>query len=345
MNAFLAELGKKLAERWVSLLVVPGALFVALAAAGTALGHRHALDRRLLGRAVEELATHYDRRPVSAVLLFVAVLAAAAVAGLLARALGTVVERAWLISGPAWLTGPLVRRRKDRWTTAAERAAAGQAPAGRPAAEQAPAGRSAAAEQAASGRAAAAEQAPAAGQLAAEQAPAERAPARRAAAAEQAAADRAALAEERNAIALTRPARATWIGDRLRGVGVRVHAQYGLDFPFAWPRLWTLLPEACRNDLIAAREALAGAATQSGWGLLYLCLGLVWWPAAAAGAALMLLGWRRGREAAANLADLTEATVDLYAADLALLLGVDLPSGHVTPAVGRQLSERFRKGA
>ncbi|MEU0662268.1 hypothetical protein [Streptomyces lavendulocolor] len=298
MNAFLAELGKKLAERWVSLLVVPGALFVALAAAGSALGHRHALDRRLLGRAVEELATHYDRRPVSAVLLFVAVLAAAAVAGLLARALGTVVERAWLISGPAWLTGRLVRRRQDRWTNAA--------------------GRSAAAEQAAAGRAAAAE---------------------------QLAADRAALAEERNAIALTRPARATWIGDRLRGVGVRVHAQYGLDFPFAWPRLWTLLPEACRNDLIAAREALASAATQSGWGLLYLCLGLVWWPAAAAGAALMLLGWRRGREAAANLADLTEATVDLYAADLALLLGVDLPSGHVTPAVGRQLSERFRKGA
>ncbi|MGA5421857.1 hypothetical protein [Streptomyces lavendulocolor] len=287
MNAFLAELGKKLAERWVSLLVVPGALFVALAAAGSALGHRHALDRRLLGRAIEELATHYDRRPVSAVLLFVAVLAAAAVAGLLARALGTVVERAWLISGPAWLTGRLVRRRQDRWTAAAGRAAA----------------------------------------------------------AEQAAADRAALAEERNAIALTRPARATWIGDRLRGVGVRVHAQYGLDFPFAWPRLWTLLPEACRNDLIAAREALASAATQSGWGLLYLCLGLVWWPAAAAGAALMLLGWRRGREAAANLADLTEATVDLYAADLALLLGVDLPSGHVTPAVGRQLSERFRKGA
>ncbi|MHC3390929.1 hypothetical protein ACLQ2E_15895 [Streptomyces lavendulocolor] len=292
MNAFLAELGKKLAERWVSLLVVPGALFVALAAAGSALGHRHALDRRLLGRAVEELATHYDRRPVSAVLLFVAVLAAAAVAGLLARALGTVVERAWLISGPAWLTGRLVRRRQDRWTDAASRAAAG-----------------------------------------------------RSAAAEESAADRAALAEERNAIALTRPARATWIGDRLRGVGVRVHAQYGLDFPFAWPRLWTLLPEACRNDLIAAREALAGAATQSGWGLLYLCLGLVWWPAAAAGAALMLLGWRRGREAAANLADLTEATVDLYAADLALLLGVDLPSGHVTPAVGRQLSERFRKGA
>ncbi|MGI5484516.1 hypothetical protein [Streptomyces lavendofoliae] len=285
MNAFLAELGKKLAERWVSLLVVPGALFVALVAAGSVLGHRHALDGRMLGRAVEGFTAHYDHRPVPAVLLFVAVLAAAAVAGLLARGLGTAVERAWLVSGPRWLTGRLVRRRRERWARAV--AAADRAGA----------------------------------------------------------ADRAALADARNAIALTRPARPTWIGDRLRGVGARVHAQYGLDFPFAWPRLWTLLPEACRDDLIAARGAMTTAAATSGWGLLHLCLGVMWWPAALAGAVLMLLGWRRGREAAGNLADLTEAAVDLYAADLALLLGVRLPSGHVTPAVGRQLSERFRKGA
>ncbi|MET9803386.1 hypothetical protein [Streptomyces sp. NPDC006368] len=312
MNAFLSELGKKLAERWVSLLVVPGTLFIALAAAGSTLGHRHALDGRMLDHAVEELTAHYDRRPVSAVLLFVAILVAAATAGLLARALGTAVERAWLISGPEWLTGRLTRRRQDRWASAAadvEEAAAADRAAFLTRMRQD----------------------------------------RRASAAadveEAAAADRAALSDARNAIALTRPARPTWIGDRLRGVGARVHAQYGLDFTFTWPRLWTLLPEVCRNDLIAAREAMVSAATTSGWGLLYLCLGFMWWPGALAGTGLMLLGWRRGREAAANLADLTEAAVDLYAADLALLLGVDLPSGHVTPAVGRQLSERFRKGA
>ncbi|MFF8288734.1 hypothetical protein ACF068_05800 [Streptomyces sp. NPDC016309] len=285
MNAFLAELGKKLAERWVGLLLLPGALFAAVAAAGAVLGHRHALDPRLLVRAVEGFAAHYDRRPVSAVLLSLAFLAAAAVAGLVARGLGTAVERMWLASGPGWLTGRLVRRRQGRWDRAVV----------------------------AFGRAAAA--------------------------------DRAALAEARNAIALTRPARPTWIGDRLRGVGVRVHGQYGLDFPYAWPRLWTLLPEPCRADLVAARGAMAEAATLGGWGLLYLCLAVQWWPAALAGTALVLAGWRRGREAAAGLADLTESAVDLYAADLALRLGVDLPAGRVTPAVGRQLSERFRKGA
>ncbi|MFF8830901.1 hypothetical protein [Streptomyces sp. NPDC015131] len=310
MNAFLAELGKKLAERWVSLLVLPGVLFGALLAAGSVLGHRHALDWRMLGRAAEQLAAHYDRRPVPAVLLAVAVLVAAGLVGLAARGLGTVVERAWLASGPAWLTGRLVRRRRERWTRAlaAERAAA---------AIGADASRSRITDPPAFGPPASAPPAP----------------------------DPAALADARNAVALTRPARPTWIGDRLRGVGARVHAQYGLDFPFAWPRLWTLLPEPCRTDLVAARGALSDAAALSGWGLLYLALGTLWWPAAPAGAALVLLGLRRGRESAANLADLTEAAVDLYAADLALLLGVDLPSGRVTPAVGRQLSERFRKGA
>ncbi|MEW2630129.1 hypothetical protein AB0903_00260 [Streptomyces sp. NPDC048389] len=291
MNTFLSELGKKLAERWVSLLALPGALFIVLAAAGSVLGHREALAWRRLARAAEDFAAHFDHRPVRAVLLSVVILVVGAGIGLLARGLGGVVERVWLLSGPTWLTGRLTRQRRDRWRradSAVERASASE---------------------------------------------------------RVSEADRAALAEARNAIALTQPARPTWIGDRLRGVGVRVHGQYGLDFPYAWPRLWILLPETCRTDLIAARAALTGASTQGGWGVLYLCLGSQWWPAALVGAVLLLNGWRRGREAAVNLADLTESVVDLYAADLALSLGVDLPSGYLTPALGRQVSERLRKGA
>ncbi|GFH38496.1 MULTISPECIES: hypothetical protein [Streptomyces] len=290
MNTFLSELGKKLAERWVSVLALPGALFTALVTAGSVLGHRDALDWRRLARAAEDFIAHFDLRPVQAVLLSVVILGVGAGIGLLARGLGGVVERVWLLSGPVWLTGRLIRRRQDRWRRAHS------------------AVESASTDERVSE------------------------------------VDRAALAEARNAIALTQPARPTWIGDRLRGVGVRVHGQYGLDFPYAWPRLWTLLPETCRNDLIAARAALTGASIQGGWGLLYLCLGTQWWPAALVGAVLLLIGWRRGREAATNLADLTESAVDLYAADLALSLGVDLPSGYLTPALGRQISERLRKG-
>ncbi|WP_328457534.1 hypothetical protein OG780_42555 [Streptomyces sp. NBC_00386] len=285
MNAFLSALGSKLAERWVSLLVLPGALFAAIAAAAFELGHRHALDERRLSHAAEDLAARYNHRPVSAVLLAAAAAAAAAAIGLLARGLGSAVEKAWVMTGPAWLTSPLVRWRLKRWEHAQRAAVSAPAP------------------------------------------------------------ERAGRVALRNAIALTEPTRATWIGDRLRSVGVRIQGQYGLDFSFTWPRLWLILPDNCRGDVIAAREAMTGASTQCGWALLYLCLGVVWWPAALAGAALLLLGWRHGRETVSNLADLTESAVDLYAAELARTLGAQPPTGVVSPGVGRQLSERFRKGA
>ncbi|MEU3428788.1 hypothetical protein [Streptomyces gardneri] len=285
MNTLLSALGKSLAERWVQLLALPGALFTALAAAASVLGHRHALDWRLLSSSAEDLAAGYDRRPVSALLLAAALLLIGAAVGLLARGLGSLVEKAWLASGPRWLVGGLVRRRRHRWSTEENAVETGPAAAV------------------------------------------------------------ASHVEARNAVALTEPARPAWIGDRLRSVGVRVQGQYGLDFTFTWPRLWIVLPEPCRDDLITARAALTSASTQSGWGLLYLCLGAQWWPAALAGVVLLLLGRRRGRDAAGNLADLTESAVDVYAVDLARALGEDPPSGHVPPALGRQLSERFRKGA
>ncbi|MEU8758879.1 hypothetical protein [Streptomyces sp. NPDC048659] len=285
MNTLLSALGKGLAERWLQLLALPGALFTAVAAAASVLGHRHALDWRLLTGAAERLAAGYERRPVSALLLAVALLLAGAAVGLLARGLGALVERVWLLSGPRWLVGWLVGRRRDRWTAENRAATLGTA------------------------------------------------------------AERAAHAGARNAVALTEPARPTWIGDRLRGVGVRVRGQYGLDFAFAWPRLWLLLPEPCRADLIAAREALTGAAVRGGWGLLYLCLGVRWWPAALAGVALLVYARRLGRDAAGTLADLAESAVDLHAAELARALGEEPPAGRVPPRLGRRLSERFRKGA
>ncbi len=285
MNAFLAELGKRFAERWMALLVLPGALYAALVVTAPRLGQRHALDVRRLVDAVGGWANGYDHRPVPAVLLAAALLLAAVAVGLLARAAGALVEAVWLAAGPAWLVGPLVRRRAARWERA-DLAARG-----------------------ASDR------------------------------------DAAARAAARNAIALTRPARPTWIGDRLRGAGVRVRHQYGLDLAFGWPRLWGLLPESCRADLLAARGALTEAAVQTGWGLLYLALGARWWPAALTGLVLAVVGWRRGRVAASTLADLTESAVDLHVRDLARALGVDLAADRVTPAIGRRMSEEFRKGA
>lgn len=119
MGGFLTELGKKLAERWLTLLVLPGALYVAVLAAASVVGHTSAFSRltsRLTGLVV----------PASTVFVVaVTALLAAAAAGLAAQALGSAVERAWLAD--RWTSRPpglrhlarcRVRRRRRRWSSA-----------------------------------------------------------------------------------------------------------------------------------------------------------------------------------------------------------------------------------
>lgn len=152
------------------------------------------------------------------------------------------------------------------------------------------------------------------------------------------------LGRRRNAIALAGPQRPTWIGDQLAAVGTRVHAEYGLDLAAAWPRLWLLLPADARLELRDARGELDSSAVLAGWGVLYLALGARWWPAAVAGAAVLVVAWVGARRAAAHLAELVESTVDLHAGDLATALGESAERA-VTPQVGRRITERLRKGA
>ena len=282
MTGFLAELGTKLAERWVARLAVPGALLLAVVATAVVLGHRHALDHRLLADAVTTAAAGFNGKAVQAALVAVAVLVGAGAAGLVVSGLGRAVEALWLATRPEWLWRPLVRLRQRRWH--------------------------------------------------ARQAVARRTPT-------------AAAVDRRNRIALAEPCCPTWIGDRLRAAGTRVFHQYALDVTFSWPRLWLLLPEDTRTELTTARAALSRAATLTAWGLLYVAVGAWWWPAALGGTAAAVTGAVQARAAAATLADLLESAFDLHAAELATAVGVPVTDGTVTPAHGRLVSERFRKGA
>lgn len=152
------------------------------------------------------------------------------------------------------------------------------------------------------------------------------------------------LAARRNRIALSEPQRPTWIGDRLRVVGERVHHQYGLDPDAAWPRLWLVLPEATREELRLARAELAGAARLVGWALVFAVLAAaLWWPAAVVAAILAAIGWNEARARAETFASLVEASFDVYS--VALAAAVQPAVGAVTPAIGREISERLRKGA
>jgi hypothetical protein len=114
MNAMLAELGKKYAERWVSLLVLPGLLFVTAVLAATTLGHSLDFDR--LASTVERMAASVSQRPGDLALAAVVVPVLAAAAGLAAAALAKLAARLWL---EPWPAAPLVNRRIRRWDAAA----------------------------------------------------------------------------------------------------------------------------------------------------------------------------------------------------------------------------------
>ncbi|GAA4472336.1 hypothetical protein [Phytohabitans houttuyneae] len=146
----------------------------------------------------------------------------------------------------------------------------------------------------------------------------------------------------RDAICLVEPERPTWIADRLRALGERIHLTYGLDLTAAWPRVWSLAPADLRTDVIAAHEAYSAAARLAGWSLLYAVLAAWWWPSSVVAAVLFGAAWMRARSATGGLAELVESTVDLHGRELAARLGVEC-GGPLTVEVGEEVTVRLRK--
>ncbi|WP_159064566.1 hypothetical protein [Streptomyces olivochromogenes] len=284
----LSELGKKLAERWLSLLVLPGALYLAVGATALTLGQAHPFDlHRLTGQITSWAIAPATGTAGGQVVLLAASLAGAAAVGLAAQTLGSLTEPLhlaadWPIWPPGlrhlaqWATG----RRRTRWTDAAvswhrhrDEAAAARARGAR----TTPLPRYAA---------------------------------------------RAAMTR----ISPERPERPTWSGDRIHAVAVRLERDYHLDLAALWPHLWLSLPDNVRTEISAARQALTRATTLTAWAVLYLLLVPWWWPAAGITAALVITSWRRTRTAADTYATLLEAAVRLHARDLAGQLGLDCDS-------------------
>jgi hypothetical protein len=288
MDGLFSELGKKLAERWLSLLFLPGALYLATVVAARILGHPHALDPTLLAHRINVWAT----QPAAAstggqVILLVAVLAAASAAGLTAQALGSLIERGVLASGWRTLPAPLhavihrwVQHRVRRWEhacgtyrTTRESEARTLALCGTP-----------------DPRA------------------------------------RHAAHHALTAIALERPDRPTWTGDRIHAAVVRLDRDLHVDLLTVWPVLWLHLPDHVRAEVTAARVALSRATTLTAWSLLYLPVTLWWWPAAPLSLVLALTARHRTRTAATTYAQLLEATIHLHLHDLAIYLNTT-PTG------------------
>ncbi|MEU6658862.1 hypothetical protein [Streptomyces sp. NPDC046821] len=117
MNTLLTEVGRKLADRWLSVLVLPGGLFVAAVTCAAWLGHAHALDVGHLEDMVRRLGHHFAGRPAAVVLAVAGALLAATGAGLAAQGVAAGVRGLWVARGPArW-----VARRRRRAESALAR--------------------------------------------------------------------------------------------------------------------------------------------------------------------------------------------------------------------------------
>ncbi|MFE5941671.1 hypothetical protein [Streptomyces sp. NPDC056480] len=306
LTAFASELGKKLAERWFSLLVLPGALYLAVAAAARELGHGHALDLHRLVSWLDSLAKSKAADGVGgATVLVLGLLAGAAVAGMAAQGLGTVLERLALAAEwrrlPAWprrwVTGRVDGRREE-WKTAARewhrlrQAAAAAAVAGQPHDPE----------------------------------------------------PRLKALRSMRGVAEEYPDRPTWSGDRLNASAVRLERDLGLDIAVCWPYLWLLVPDGERAQLTTVRSDLARATTLGGWALLYLPLLVWWWPALPLAAGLAITARRRTRAASDAWARALEATCRLHLREVADCLGIDTTARTAPYALGQEVT-RFLEGS
>lgn len=121
MTGFFQELAKKLAERWLTLLLVPGALFLATAWVALRLGHGDALNwARLNGEAADATAAFARQPGGTQAALAAAVLLGATATGLAVAALAGVTRDLWLGLWPrsfGFLRRPALARRRARWST------------------------------------------------------------------------------------------------------------------------------------------------------------------------------------------------------------------------------------
>lgn len=134
------------------------------------------------------------------------------------------------------------------------------------------------------------------------------------------------------------------MGDRIAAVAVRLRREYDLDPATVWPHLRLCLSDTTRAEITDARAELSRTTTLAGWGVLYVGVGVLWWPGLVAAAVLVLTGWRRSRAATERYAQVLEAATRLHAVELARLHGL-IRSEEPQPLdrrVGRDLTFLFQ---
>jgi hypothetical protein len=119
VNAFIQELGQRLADRWLTYILIPGLLFAGAVLAASALGDARALDAGTLVTVLTSRVSAVQHRGDAGLAVVLAVLAlGSSGAALAARLLGSGLQRLWLSQG-RWPLRRLTARRLRRWEAVA----------------------------------------------------------------------------------------------------------------------------------------------------------------------------------------------------------------------------------
>jgi hypothetical protein len=139
----------------------------------------------------------------------------------------------------------------------------------------------------------------------------------------------------------------TPVGNILRAAERRPVDKYGLDTVAVWPRLWLLLPDLTRQELLSARAGLGNVATAAIWGILYCALAFITpltIPVGLAAFTVAVTLVLPGRAQA--LGDLIEAAYDLHRVALYRQLRWPLPaSPGQERASGEELTSYLWRGS
>lgn len=124
MIGVFTEVGKRISSRWVTAILLPGLLLIAVGAVAVVLGHSRPFDLGYLAATAEHVGRDLAARPGRLVITAAAVLAGAGLIGTAANGLGRITQRWWLRE--RFLTCGLITRsrwaRRSRALAAADRA-------------------------------------------------------------------------------------------------------------------------------------------------------------------------------------------------------------------------------
>lgn len=112
MTGILTEVSKRLGNRWVTAILLPGLLLVAVGTVAVVLGHARPFGFGHLAAAAEQAGRDFSARPAQIVVVAGVVLAGAGLVGTLATGLGRLAQRWWLRE--RFITGGLIQR--SRWS-------------------------------------------------------------------------------------------------------------------------------------------------------------------------------------------------------------------------------------